>query len=52
MTDIKGMASKTAEAFVKQIPEFLGFLQECNLEGKLNMSKNLIEIIVFFSWIN
>lgn len=44
LTDIKGMASKTAEAFVKQIPEFLGFLQECNLEGKLNISKNVAQV--------
>jgi NAD-dependent DNA ligase len=32
---IKGMATKTAEAFVEKIPAFLAFLQEANLESKL-----------------
>jgi NAD-dependent DNA ligase len=32
---IKGMASKTASAFVEQIPTFLAFLEECGLQGKL-----------------
>jgi NAD-dependent DNA ligase len=32
---IKGMASKTASAFVEQIPTFLVFLEECGLQGKL-----------------
>ena len=32
---IKGMAAKTAEAFVEKIPAFLAFLHEANLEGKL-----------------
>jgi len=37
---IKGMARKTAEAFVERIPQFLEFLKEANLEEKLN-SKNI-----------
>jgi NAD-dependent DNA ligase len=32
---IKGMASKTAEAFVLKIDEFVDFLKECELEEKL-----------------
>ena len=32
---IKGMALKTASAFVEQIPTFLAFLEECGLQGKL-----------------
>ena len=34
---IKGMASKTAEAFVKNIPAFKAFLEECGLYGKLEL---------------
>ena len=33
---IKGMASKTAEAFVEKIKVFLEFLKDCNLNAKLN----------------
>jgi len=33
---IKGMAVKTAEAFVERIPDFIMFLQEAGLSGKLN----------------
>jgi NAD-dependent DNA ligase len=38
---IKGMATKTAEAFVKNIPAFKAFLEECNcgLQEKLAASK-------------
>jgi DNA ligase (NAD+) len=32
---IKGMATKTAEAFVERIPEFLQFLKDANLEKKI-----------------
>ena len=32
---IKGMARKTAESFVKQIPVFLAFMKQANLENKL-----------------
>jgi NAD-dependent DNA ligase len=32
---IKGMAEKTAEAFISKIPAFLAFVQEAHLEGKL-----------------
>ena len=32
---IKGMAIKTAEAFVERIPEFLQFLKDANLEKKI-----------------
>lgn len=36
---IKGMATKTAEAFVERIPEFLQFLKDANLEKKLVLEK-------------
>ena len=39
LSNVKGMASKTAEAFVGKIPDFLGFLQECSLEKKLELTK-------------
>jgi len=42
LKSVKGMALKTAEPFVNNIPTFLGFLQECELTDKLktiNISK-------------
>jgi hypothetical protein len=35
IAEIKGMAAKTSEAFVEKIPEFLAFLKETGLVGKL-----------------
>jgi len=35
LKDIKGMALKTAQSFVKEIPQFIGFMHECQLESKL-----------------
>lgn len=35
ITEIKGMAAKTSEAFVEKIPEFLAFLKETGLTNKL-----------------
>jgi len=35
VTSVKGMASKTAEAFVSKIEDFKDFLTECGLEDKL-----------------
>ena len=35
LKSVKGMAVKTAEPFVNNIPTFLGFLQECELTDKL-----------------
>ena len=32
---VKGMAKKTAQAFVEKIPQFLMFLKQANLEYKL-----------------
>lgn len=32
---VKGMARKTAELFVNNIPAFLDFMKECNLDSKL-----------------
>jgi DNA ligase (NAD+) len=37
VVQVKGIASKTAEAFVEKIKEFCDFLVECNLEGKLSV---------------
>ena len=38
LTEIKGMAVKTASAFVEKIPVFIAFLKETGLEGKLQAS--------------
>jgi NAD-dependent DNA ligase len=35
LAEVKGMASKTAENFVDNIPKFISFLQETGLDGKL-----------------
>jgi DNA ligase (NAD+) len=35
LTEIKGTASKTASAFVEKIPDFIAFLKDTGLEGKL-----------------
>ena len=35
LTDIKGMASKTATAFVEKTPDFVAFLKDTGLEGKI-----------------
>ena len=37
LTEIKGMASKTASAFVEKIPDFIAFLKETGLEGMLKV---------------
>jgi DNA ligase (NAD+) len=39
LTEIKGMASKTASAFVEKIPDFIAFLKETGMEDKLQSSK-------------
>jgi NAD-dependent DNA ligase len=43
LTEIKGMASKTASAFVEKIPDFIAFLKDTGLEGKLQSSKVELE---------
>jgi NAD-dependent DNA ligase len=43
ITDIKGFAKKTAEAFVNKIPEFIEFIKECGLQDKLTLSSLVIE---------
>ena len=35
---IKGMAQKTAEAFVERIPDFIDFIQEAGLNNKISQS--------------
>lgn len=39
---IDGMATKTATAFVSQIPTFLAFLEECGLQGKLAAAADVV----------
>ncbi len=39
VSQIEGMAKKTAEQFIKQVPVFLAFLKETNLLAKLQMSQ-------------
>jgi NAD-dependent DNA ligase len=46
VTAIKGMAEKTATAFVSQIEEFKAFLKECGLENKLQLTTTTIEHVV------
>jgi NAD-dependent DNA ligase len=41
---IKGMATKTAEAFVERIPSFIQFMQECGLTSKLYKKDASIDI--------
>ena len=41
VTAIKGMAEKTATAFVSQINEFKAFLKECGLENKLQLTTTM-----------
>ncbi len=43
ITALEGLARKTAEQFVKQIPLFLAFLQEADLMNKLQQEKEHIE---------
>lgn len=43
---IKGMAHKTAEAFVLKIDDFKQFLNECGLQQKLNSKKHVILVEV------
>jgi len=40
---IKGMAKKTAEAFVKAIPNFIQFLEETNLIHKIAQAQNEVQ---------
>jgi DNA ligase (NAD+) len=49
LSEVKGMAKKTAEAFVEHIPAFLGFLESCGLTNKitgLNKSNNKENMVV------
>ena len=41
---IEGMATKTAEQFINQLPVFLLFLAEINLEHKLNDVKSIVNV--------
>jgi len=40
VANIKGMADKTAEAFISKIPAFLAFILEAHLEYKLQQTQN------------
>jgi len=41
IVNVKGMAKKSAELFVSNIPAFLQFINECNIQDKLTL-KNVI----------
>jgi len=41
---IKGMASKTAEAFVDKIPDFIKFIEECGLQSKLTGAPPVVAV--------
>jgi len=43
VSNIKGMAEKTSIAFVEKIPIFIDFLEECNLNYKLDSFKKISE---------
>lgn len=38
ITEVKGMAKKSAEAFVEKIPAFLAFMQEAGLDSKIGQA--------------
>ena len=46
LTEIKGMASKTASAFVEKIPNFIAFLKDTGLEGKMLVPKEATAALV------
>jgi len=39
LSSVKGMASKTAKAFIEHIPTFLEFLENCNLLSKISLKE-------------
>ena len=41
---VKGMATKTAEAFVEKIPEFVKFIGECGLQDKLVLTVSVTAV--------
>jgi DNA ligase (NAD+) len=46
IADMKGMAQKTAEAFVERIGAFVDFMKECGLEKKIHSSSVENEVTV------
>ena len=42
---IKGMATKTAQAFVEKIPNFIEFIKDSGLENKLQQSVNVKSVV-------
>jgi NAD-dependent DNA ligase len=44
LTEIKGMAVKTATAFVEKIPDFIAFLKDTGLESKLNSKPTVASV--------
>jgi NAD-dependent DNA ligase len=45
VTEVKGMAKKSAEAFVEKIPDFLAFMQEAGIENKLGEAASVSQVI-------
>lgn len=43
ISEIKGMATKSAEAFVERIPEFINFVKDAGLEKKLVQEKKEVD---------
>jgi NAD-dependent DNA ligase len=46
LSEIKGMAVKTATAFVEKIPDFIAFMKETGLDSKLNVQSSVKEASV------
>jgi NAD-dependent DNA ligase len=46
LKSIKGIGKENADSFVKNIPSFMEFLKECNLEGKLKTNSLRISDII------
>jgi NAD-dependent DNA ligase len=44
VTEVKGMAKKSAEAFVEKIPDFLAFMQEAGIESKLGEAVSVSQV--------
>lgn len=46
LSEIKGMAVKTATAFVEKIPDFIAFMKETGLDSKINIQSSVKEASV------
>jgi len=46
LKSIKGIGKENADSFVKNIPSFMEFLKECNLEGKLKTNSLRSSVLI------